>query len=69
MLTTEQIQAFAATLPANLSNGAKRRMAYMHFWPEPMVREAEQDARGGDGAKLAAYDADCAAIKAAISDA
>jgi hypothetical protein len=66
MLTNEQILSFAATLPAGLSAGAKRRMCYIHFWPEPLVREAEQDARAGDNSKLTAYDADCAAIKLAI---
>jgi len=44
----------------------RRRMMILHRWPNHAVRAAEQDARAGDSTALDQYDADVAAIKAAV---
>lgn len=45
---------------------SRRRQVILDRWPAPLVRAAEQDARQGKPDDLARYDAEVAAIKAAI---
>jgi hypothetical protein len=65
-LTTQQVEDYIALLPEDMSWAVKRRTTYLHFWPADAVRAAEYDARNGNGAALADYDADVAIIKASI---
>lgn len=44
----------------------RRRMMILHRWPDASVRAAEQDARQGKPDALELYDAEVAAIKAAV---
>lgn len=55
-----------AGLPADSHWTTRRRMAILARWPDSAVRAAEQDSRLGKPEDLARYDAEVAAIKAAI---
>jgi hypothetical protein len=44
----------------------RRRQMILHRWPDGAVRAAEQDARLGKPDDLDRYDAEVAAIKAAV---
>lgn len=52
--------------PADLGWEAKRRWLILQRWPDASVRAAEQDARQDKPDALAQYDAEVAAIKAAV---
>jgi len=56
-----------ALAPADLGWEARRRWMILVRWPDPAVRAAEQDARQGKPDMLALYDAEVAAIKAAVA--
>ncbi|MGE5515317.1 MAG: hypothetical protein ACM31D_05795 [Bacteroidota bacterium] len=55
-----------ALCPPDLGWEARRRWLILGRWPSAAVRAAEQDARQGRPEALALYDAEVAAIKAAV---
>lgn len=55
-----------ALCPPDLGWEAKRRWLITQRWPAHAVRAAEQDARSAKPEALASYDAETAAIKAAV---
>lgn len=55
-----------AEYPETGNYAQRRRQMILARWPDTAVRAAEQDARGGDATARDRYDAEVAAIKAAV---